>query len=138
MTRKADIESGVKGTIEAHTEIGSVPVAFGYEEKPHRKIGIAYIYNIPQSVVSDKNYLKAITSKNGGKSPTVATPSPREFVVGFHIPDYDDKDAIYQVCKDTIEEVGLNSKIVTNEQKDTADDAKETTEHATIDLSDSF
>jgi len=134
MTRKSDIESGVKGTIEAHTEINGVPVAFGYEEKDHRKIGIAYMYNIPQSLVSDKNYLQVITSKNGGKSPKVAEPSPREFVVGFHIPDYDDKDTIYQVCKDTIEEVGLDSGVVPTTQ-----DSTDTTEQTnTIDLSDSF
>lgn len=142
MTRKEEIEEFAKGTIEAHTTIGQLPVAFGYESTDDGKKGIAYIYNVPQSAV-DKGYFQVRASENGGTDPRVATPSPREFVLGFEYADYEDSEGIYQVCKDTIEDIGfgeddvvVDEMIEEAEATDNGDDQQ--TDSISIDLSDSF
>lgn len=125
-----ELENGVQGTIEAHTTVGELPVAFGYDTIDGQKRSIAYIYNIPQERV-DRGYLAVRASENGGSNPEVAEPTPVEFVVGFECSEYD-RDEIFDVCKQTIEDIGFDDVI------DTPEVTQETDETITIDLSDEF
>lgn len=124
-----ELENGIQGTIEAHTTIGELPVAFGYETIDGEKKSIAYIYNIPQETV-DRGYLAVRASENGGSKPEVAEPTPAEFVLGFQYDSYD-RDEIFEVCRDTVEDIGFDSEIE-------APDVTHDTETVTIDLSDEF
>lgn len=124
-----ELEDGVQGTIEAHTTVGELPVAFGYDTIDGEKRSIAYIYNIPQESV-DRGYLAVRASENGGSNPEVAEPTPVEFVVGFEYSEYD-RDGIFEVCKQTIEDIGYDGKIETP-------DVTTGDEPITIDLSDEF
>lgn len=105
---KQELETGAKSEIEKHITIQGVPVAFGYDtdSESGEQTLTAYIYNIPQQAV-DKGYLAVCVSETGGSDPRVAEPSAYEYVVGFDGVNLDFPE-LKEICKEVIEDIGLN------------------------------